>query len=465
MTICPDCSHANPTGLNRCAACGASLAVITSCPKCGTPTQVDAKFCGQCGKNLLAAVVNSTEPMRLTTLEVRSAPTVRPDTRGPATQLQQQTVALFHLQTDTVIELPQNLSVIHIGKPNDRVPPDLDFSMLPRSDIVSRVHADIQIEGNVFFIEDVGSSNGTYVNEMQLLPGRRHQLQLGDRIAFGKGNLVTFLFHGADTVITLTLLHPVQSTPVQSWSFEHHSVIRIGRAVDNQVVLYSAVVSRYHVELRYTGLQWEVVNIGTNGTYLDGKRVQQAPLTNGSMIRLARSGPNIQVGIDVDRMDGRHTVYDPDQTLSGKEENGAESVSGSSQVIESVPATTRAQTLEETDQPSNLREGDTLHQANARRFQSTQAVAESIPCQHERAEPGALVCIDCGLPLNPSRVIGEYQVLKPLGMRGSTFVAWHKGHIVVLKTLRAKELEQPELIRCFFGAGRSPVWAQPPWSS
>ncbi|WP_404786685.1 FHA domain-containing protein [Altericista sp. CCNU0014] len=69
-------------------------------------------------------------------------------------------------------------------------------------------------------------------------------------------------------MITLTLLHPVQSTPVQSWSFEQDPAIRIGRAVDNHVVLYSAVVSRYHVEVRLTDNQWEVVNLGTNGTYL-----------------------------------------------------------------------------------------------------------------------------------------------------------------------------------------------------
>ena len=98
-------------------------------------------------------------------------------------------------------------------------------------------------------------------------------------------------------MITLTLLHPVQSTPVQSWSFENDPVVRIGRAVDNHVVLYSAVVSRYHVEVRLTDNQWEVVNLGTNGTYLDGKRVHQAPLLTGNIMRLARSGPNIQISI------------------------------------------------------------------------------------------------------------------------------------------------------------------------
>ncbi|HEY9846718.1 MAG TPA: FHA domain-containing protein [Candidatus Caenarcaniphilales bacterium] len=99
-------------------------------------------------------------------------------------------------------------------------------------------------------------------------------------------------------MITLTLLHPVQSTPVQSWNFEDKTAIRIGRATDNHVILYSAVVSRYHLELRRTGNRWEVVSLGSNGTYLDGEPVQQAPLADGSIVRLARSGPNIQVHLD-----------------------------------------------------------------------------------------------------------------------------------------------------------------------
>ena len=72
-------------------------------------------------------------------------------------------------------------------------------------------------------------------------------------------------------------------------------MISIGRATDNQVILYSAVVSRHHVELRRRGSSWEVVNLGANGTYLDGKRISEAPIGDGALIRLARSGPQIQI--------------------------------------------------------------------------------------------------------------------------------------------------------------------------
>lgn len=126
-----------------------------------------------------------------------AAPTPPPVVATPSparTQLQQITARLVHVQSDREIELPPNLSVIHIGKPNDRIPPDIDVSGFSNSEIVSRVHADIRVEGDSHYIEDVGSSNGTYINNLPLLPGNRHRLRPGDRISLGKGDLVTFLF-------------------------------------------------------------------------------------------------------------------------------------------------------------------------------------------------------------------------------------------------------------------------------
>jgi pSer/pThr/pTyr-binding forkhead associated (FHA) protein len=99
-------------------------------------------------------------------------------------------------------------------------------------------------------------------------------------------------------VITLTLLHPIQGVPVQSWTFESEPVIRIGRSTNNNVVLYSAVVSRNHIEIRRNGNSWEVVNLGANGTYIDGKRVERSDAVDGLVIRLASSGPKIQIRLN-----------------------------------------------------------------------------------------------------------------------------------------------------------------------
>ncbi len=109
-------------------------------------------------------------------------------------------------------------------------------------------------------------------------------------------------------VITLTLLHPLQSVPVQSWPFETESLIRIGRSTDNEVILYSAVVSRHHVELRRKGSDWEIVSLGANGTYIDGKRITQMPVVDGMIVRLASSGPQIQIHIEGDRSKGRRNT-------------------------------------------------------------------------------------------------------------------------------------------------------------
>lgn len=100
-------------------------------------------------------------------------------------------------------------------------------------------------------------------------------------------------------MITLTLLHPTQSIPVQSWSFESESVVRIGRATDNDVIIYSAVVSRHHVELWNNPSGWEIINFGANGTYLDDKLITQVPLVDGMMIRLGNSGPKIRMRMAV----------------------------------------------------------------------------------------------------------------------------------------------------------------------
>ncbi|MBG1242239.1 FHA domain-containing protein [Nostoc sp. UIC 10607] len=134
------------------------------------------------------------EPAPASEAEVPPPAAPAPTATVARTQLQQVTARLIHVQTDRLIELPQNLSVIHIGKPNDRIPPDIDVSGFPNSEIVSRIHADIRVEGDAHYVEDVGSSNGTYINNSPLLPGNRHRLRPGDRISLGKGDLMTFLF-------------------------------------------------------------------------------------------------------------------------------------------------------------------------------------------------------------------------------------------------------------------------------
>ncbi len=243
MIVCPNCNHQNPEAAQACEACYTPLPATTKCPNCAATVQTDATFCGQCGYNLqppttesegeekanpievpATAVSTSTatsneeseqpEPLAQAeaTSEVGNSPesqTSIPSTPTPVaaapspapvsspsstTQLQVQTARLLHVQTNSTIELPQHLDVIHLGKPNDMIPPDIDVSGFPNSEIVSRIHSDIRVESDAFYIEDVGSSNGTYINNLPLPKGNRHRLRPGDRIALGKGDMMSFLF-------------------------------------------------------------------------------------------------------------------------------------------------------------------------------------------------------------------------------------------------------------------------------
>lgn len=95
------------------------------------------------------------------------------------------------------------------------------------------------------------------------------------------------------SAIVLNLLN---SIPVQSWTFGEVEVIRIGRATDNDAILFSAVVSRHHAELQWNEAEgWTLLNISANGTYVNGEPIKTISAEDGMVIRLARSGPKIEI--------------------------------------------------------------------------------------------------------------------------------------------------------------------------
>ncbi|MBV5261779.1 FHA domain-containing protein [Synechococcus moorigangaii CMS01] len=111
-----------------------------------------------------------------------------------ATTLQRSRPQLRHLQTGTVLEIPA-VAIAHIGKPNPQYPPEIDLSRFPDSDVVSRLHANLWSDnGFEYYILDVGSSNGTFLNGALLDPKEKHPLRHGDRLDFGRGEKVSLIF-------------------------------------------------------------------------------------------------------------------------------------------------------------------------------------------------------------------------------------------------------------------------------
>jgi pSer/pThr/pTyr-binding forkhead associated (FHA) protein len=107
-------------------------------------------------------------------------------------------------------------------------------------------------------------------------------------------------------VITIILIHPTQPIPVNRWTFKDESILRIGRAKDNDVVIYNAVVSRHHIELWKSSSGWEIVNFGANGTFFAGQPLNQEPVSEGMVIRLGHSGPRLLIKLSGSESDNIH---------------------------------------------------------------------------------------------------------------------------------------------------------------
>ena len=108
-------------------------------------------------------------------------------------------------------------------------------------------------------------------------------------------------------MVQLTPSAPPQPGDAREPSAVHNidrPAVRIGRALDNDVVLGDLLVSRHHAELRRSGEQWELVDLGSaNGTYVNGVRIARAALGPTDLVvighqRLHMAGDRLEEYID-----------------------------------------------------------------------------------------------------------------------------------------------------------------------
>ncbi len=88
---------------------------------------------------------------------------------------------------------------IVVGRPKDGVPPDLD--LYPDLN-VSRRHAKFSFDGENYWIEDIGSSGGTRLNDAEIKGHGRQQVPNGSNVQLGDTTLVIELPASAPAVST-----------------------------------------------------------------------------------------------------------------------------------------------------------------------------------------------------------------------------------------------------------------------
>ncbi|GAC1328316.1 MAG: hypothetical protein NVSMB17_03600 [Candidatus Dormibacteria bacterium] len=84
-----------------------------------------------------------------------------------------------------VVPLTRRRMVVGRGDRHSSAQPDLDLEPLDAEHVVSRQHAEIEYESGITLIQDLGSRNGTFVNDQRLEPRDPRHLADGDSVRFG----------------------------------------------------------------------------------------------------------------------------------------------------------------------------------------------------------------------------------------------------------------------------------------
>lgn len=142
---------------------------IVFCGFCGGRIAADDVFCAHCGSRQPMAGGSSSDLQARATAKLVVSGTTELD-------------ASFLLQKDS--------NLVGRTDPLSNIFPEVDLSRFDPQTKVSRRHARIWREGEAFMVEDLGSVNGTVINDIiRLEPRQPRALDSGDRIRLGETTL------------------------------------------------------------------------------------------------------------------------------------------------------------------------------------------------------------------------------------------------------------------------------------
>jgi len=102
--------------------------------------------------------------------------------------------------------------------------------------------------------------------------------------------------------ILQTTENPEPETTPLTFRLSSGAVKTIGRATRADFIVDRALVSRFHCRLTAGDEQLEVQDLeSTNGTFVNGKRIDHAKITNGDRLRIGR----IELKVEREHQDHR----------------------------------------------------------------------------------------------------------------------------------------------------------------
>lgn len=170
---------------------------MVECPVCRTKFVANTVFCDECGLYLLESKEAGTDPLELeafrTPLTFERAQPGQPDLPGTgplSLRLRVGARSYSGNGSDRRREFEVLLvRPIRLGRidPLKEVYPDIDLTAdRALQHGVSRVHACVFRRGDFIAVEDLGSTNGTFLNGQRMAPYIPQRLKDGDQLRLGK---------------------------------------------------------------------------------------------------------------------------------------------------------------------------------------------------------------------------------------------------------------------------------------
>ncbi len=173
------------------------------CAACGHPNDPAASSCANCGSSFGGFDEKTmVTPPGLAAIEVLE-PLIQPPALGVS-----EVMFLVGGQKEPItIAVPPGQNFLLLGRRSERgEPPDLDLAKCgPASGTVSRRHAMIWLLNQKPTLEDLGSTNGTWVNETQLDVRQPVPLKTGDLLRLGQLFMFVYFSTGPNVVDVVEL--------------------------------------------------------------------------------------------------------------------------------------------------------------------------------------------------------------------------------------------------------------------